>query len=199
MFKEIKGTNGAYSCDKFGNIKSNSRLCWNGTGYYMLKEKILKPYTNNKGYLVVDLRINNKTKKCLVHRIVAETFIPNPNNYPIINHKDNNPLNNNIENLEWCTYSYNLEYCYNQNRRIETEARIKAQKLPSTWLYKKIGQYDLNGDFIKSFESLTEAAKSIYNKEHRNLNSIKTNISSCCNNKAKSAYHFKWKYINNEV
>lgn len=131
MYKIIPNTNDCYSCDEFGNIKSNDRWIYNqgSNKTYFLEGKILSPYINNKGYLMVDLRINNKTVRCLVHRLVAITFIPNPNNYPIINHKNNNPLDCSVDNLEWCTYSYNIEYAINQNRMNYTsENRIKWQK-----------------------------------------------------------------------
>ena len=80
MFKDIPDMDGAYSCDESGRIKSNRRLVYNnGSGrYYFIQERVLKPYQNNKGYWYVDLRIQNKTVRWLVHRLVALTWIPNP-------------------------------------------------------------------------------------------------------------------------
>ena len=63
-----------------------------------------------RGYHIVNLSIEGKCKTYLVHRLVAKAFIPNPNNYPTINHKDGNKLNNNINNLEWCSYKYNTQH-----------------------------------------------------------------------------------------
>ena len=62
------------------------------------------------GYCSIRVRDNNVQKKYYVHRLVAEAFIPNPNNYSIVNHKDENPNNNHVDNLEWCTQSYNIKY-----------------------------------------------------------------------------------------
>ena len=73
------------------------------------KERILKPKINNKGYLQVILCKNGKVKTFLVHRLVATAFIPNPDNLPVVNHRDENPLNNCVDNLEWCTQKYNVQ------------------------------------------------------------------------------------------
>lgn len=72
--------------------------------------RILKPNKNNRGYTQIGLPINKKPKQFLVHRLVATAFIPNPNNLPVVNHKDENPNNNRVENLEWCTEKYNIQY-----------------------------------------------------------------------------------------
>lgn len=74
------------------------------------KKKLLLKQINNSGYLVVNLYNDTTTKKIRVHRLVAEAFIPNPNNYPIINHKNEKKDDNRVENLEWCTYKYNSNY-----------------------------------------------------------------------------------------
>lgn len=103
IWKDIKGYKDKYQVSNLGNVKS---LNYNQTH----KEKLLKLFQNTNGYYQIDLWKNNKGKKCLVHRLVAETFIDNPNNYPIINHKDENPLNNCAENLEWCDAKYNCNY-----------------------------------------------------------------------------------------
>lgn len=194
MFRFIPNTNNTYSCDENGNIKSERRLCWNGHSFYWIGGRILKPYKNNKGYLVVDLRIDNKTKKCLVHRLVALTFLDNPQNYPIINHKDNNPLNNRVSNLEWCTYSYNNTFSYQQGRHPESEKKRIANKMEKPYLYISVNQYDFAGNFIKNFDSITDAAQTIFSKQYSNFASIKSNIVSCCKGKAHTAYGYKWKY-----
>ena len=91
-----------YEISTFGRVKS------------LYTNKILKSYKSSKSakgyYMQVSLYKNHKKHKENIHRLVANTFIPNPNNYPIINHKDENPSNNYIDNLEWCTYKYNCNY-----------------------------------------------------------------------------------------
>lgn len=111
IWKDIKGYEGLYQVSNLGRIKS---LCgWNGKEY-IAREKILNPYKQkaNKNYYrsVVKLRNKKESKDMKVHRLVAETFIPNPNKFPIINHKDGNPLNNCVENLEWCNQAYNTKH-----------------------------------------------------------------------------------------
>lgn len=101
-FVPIAGYEGLYEVSNLGNVKSLNYL---HTG----KERILSPGFN-KEYLFVNLYKDKKDKKYKIHRLVAEAFIPNPNEYPCINHKDCNKLNNRSDNLEWCTNQYNIEY-----------------------------------------------------------------------------------------
>lgn len=197
MWKAIKNTNDFYSVNTEGIVKSNDRVVFNkgSNTYNKIKSKILKAHKNNKGYLYVDLCIDGKKKHYLVHRLVAETFIENPEKYPIINHKDNNPLNNRVENLEWCTYEYNNTYRSKQNRNNYSDKCKEARKQPSVWLYKPVNQYDLNNNLIQTFKSLTEATNWLIKQKYTRNKNAKTNIASCCSNKAKTAYGFIWKYV----
>lgn len=103
QWKPIEGYEGLYEVSSLGSVKS---LNYNRTG----KERILKSQNNGKGYLLVALCRDGKRKFFQIHRLVATAFIPNPNNYPHINHKDENPLNNIVNNLEWCDAKYNANY-----------------------------------------------------------------------------------------
>lgn len=87
-------------------------------GRVMGKHKIMKQHPNEKGYLMVGLRKNNREYKKRVHRLVAQNFIPNPDNLPQVNHKDGNPRNNSITNLEWTTNTDNNEHAKQQRRGI---------------------------------------------------------------------------------
>ena len=104
IWKDVVGFERAYRVSNLGRVKSKIRKG-------VIEEKLLKPYKNNKGYECVDLWDNNHKKK-LVHRLVAEAFIPNPEHKKVVNHKDGNPLNNKIDNLEWCTYSENMLHSF---------------------------------------------------------------------------------------
>lgn len=95
MIKDIKGYEGIYQ------ISDNSNVIITKTG------EVKKFWINNKGYKCVDLSKDGKTKHMLLHRLMAEAFVPNPNNYPIVLHKDNNKINTNPDNLAWGTYSEN--------------------------------------------------------------------------------------------
>ena len=95
-WKEIKGYEGKYWISNYGRLKN--------------KEQIMKPMASTNGYLIACLWKNNIQKKIVLHRLVAEAFIPNPENKPQINHKDENKENNKVDNLEWCTHKYNMNY-----------------------------------------------------------------------------------------
>lgn len=103
IWKDIPGYEGKYQVSNTGRVRS---LNYNRTG----KTKVLKQNTNKLGYKSVFLCKDGKFKRYYIHRLVALAFILNPNNYPIINHKDENPSNNYYKNLEWCTYEYNVNY-----------------------------------------------------------------------------------------
>ena len=85
----------------------------------------MNPYKCKNGYKMVDLHYNGTRKRFYVHRLVAETFIPNQNNLPCVNHKDENPLNNSVNNLEWCNHQYNVTYSLEKTRRRLMEAHGK--------------------------------------------------------------------------
>ena len=113
--------NNGYVYIKYSNIDFGQNYLINKNGIiysiFTMKELSHKAYNGN-GYRRIILRDINKQKHLLyLHRILAETFIPNPNNYPIINHKDENPSNNCVDNLEWCTYQYNNTYNNIHKRR----------------------------------------------------------------------------------
>ena len=113
-WRDIKGFEGYYQVSNLGRVKSLDRHVFAGIGanhkLQHIHGKILSQSHDHKNYKRVILCIDGGIKLRLVHRLVAEAFIPNPNNYPIINHKDKNPSNNCMDNLEWCTYKYNNEY-----------------------------------------------------------------------------------------
>lgn len=113
-----------YEISTFGRVKS------------LYTNKILKPYKSSKSakghYMQVSLHKNHKKYKANIHKLIANTFIPNPNNYPIINHKDENPSNNYIDNLEWCTYKYNCNY----GTGVERQKLAKRKyKIPASVAY----------------------------------------------------------------
>ena len=173
IWKDIKDYEGLYQVSNLGRVKSLERLAKsNNNNYRIVKKKFLKKYEDKDGYIKVSLNKNAKSKAYAMHRLIAEAFIPNPNNYPCINHKDENKQNNNLENLEWCTVKYNNNY----GTRIQ---RCKQKnQIP-------IEQYDLNGNLIKKWIS----AKEVYNKLGYDFSMIR----KCCNNKTYKAYDYIWK------
>ena len=126
--------------------------------------------------VLVFVKLNKKYYK--VHRLVAEAFIHNPLNLPQVNHKDENKKNNAVENLEWCTLPYNINYG-SRNKRV-------SQSLTNGKTSKCILQFDLNNNLVNEYPSIHEAARLLKIKEG--------GISMCCRNKSKTAYGFVWKF-----
>ena len=168
VWKNIKGFNGDYQVSNFGRIKTLK----NG------KEKLLSLSKCANGYYKCSLYKNNIQYYKKVHRLVAETFIPNPNNLYCVNHKDENKLNNCVDNLEWCTLQYNLEYGTGRQRSIEHRK-------------KTVRMYSKDKEIEAVFPSLREASEETNIKE--------ANISACCLNKTKTAGGYIWRYENEVV
>ena len=119
-WRDIEGYEGLYQISNLGRVKSFPRPTTPGG--------ILKTIKRKDGYCSIKLSKNGKVKKVLVHRLVAKAFIPNTNNLPIINHKDENPLNNNVDNLEWCDYKYNNNYGTLSKRKSEIAKTYKRNR-----------------------------------------------------------------------
>lgn len=132
-----------------------------------------------KGYYQIRLSKSGVKKSYQVHRLVATAFIPNPNNLPQVNHKDENKLNNDARNLEWCTVAYNNSYGTRLNRVSKTNK-----------LRKTVGKYDVDGVIIEIYPSVQIAAKK------NNTHSL--NISKCCRGLQKSCHGFIYKFLSIE-
>lgn len=135
--------------------------------------KKLKGYIRKDGYVIITLSKGGKKYKCYLHRLVAETFIPNPDNLSQVNHKDEDKTNNCVSNLEWITPKDNCNY----------GTRNERQGLGHS---KPIEQYDLEGNFIKEWDSATQV--------ERDLGFNHSNISKCCLGRYNVAYNYKWKF-----
>ena len=140
IWKDIDGFQNFYQISNFGRIKSFKKES---------KGKILKNTNKNGDYFSVVLKNKNKTLYAKIHRLVAEAFIPNPNNLPCVNHIDGNKQNNKVENLEWVTYKENFEHSKNMG----------LWKYNYPYKKKKVIQYDLQGNFIQEFDSSETASK----------------------------------------
>ncbi|RFZ78320.1 endonuclease [Lacrimispora amygdalina] len=111
VWKPIFGYEDLYEISNYGRVKSIERLVKsNNNNFRLQKESIRKPTVNNRGYFSIRLCKNGKYKAQFIHRLVAIAFIDNPNNLPEVNHKDEDKKNNRVENLEWCTRKYNMNY-----------------------------------------------------------------------------------------
>lgn len=174
IWKDIEGYEGLYQVSNEGNVKSlgNDKT---------RKEKLLKPNVNNRGYMVVGLCRIGKMKTHQVHRLVANAFLPNPDNLPQVNHKDEDKTNNCVENIEYCTAEYNNNYGTRNERAGE------ALSIPVDMLTKQ-------GELIRQFESGKEAEKFLRNNGYPSASS--SQITKCCkgNPNYTHAYGYKWRY-----
>ena len=174
IWRPIKGYEGYYEVSSYGNVRSVNRIIAHSDGKMEHhKGKLLKCKEKN-GYLLVQLCKNGKHTTFFIHRLVAQCFIPNPDSFPIINHKDEVKTNNCVDNLEWCTHRYNNCYGTVLQRRAEKHSKAVLQIDKET------------DEIVEEYTSMIEAA--------RNIKSRQANISNCCRGKIKSAYGFKWRY-----
>ena len=156
--KDVVGYEGIYGITSCGKVWSYRNECF------------LKPKVNKGGYLQVNLHKNGKYKSYVIHRLVSEAYLPNPNNLPQINHRDENKTNNCLQNLEWCNASYNTNYG-TRNEKISNSRK------------KPVLQFDLNGNFIREWECASDVGKE-----------VQSHICQCLKGKYKTAYGYKWVY-----
>lgn len=168
-----------YIIETDGRIYSTIRNIW------------LKPSVGNNGYYGVELRNAKGHKRISVHRLVALTFLPNPYNYPQVNHKDENKLNNDVTNLEWCTAKYNMNYGIGAKTRHKKIDYTKPSYILNAInngkkTSKPVERYTLSGKYIDSFKSINDAI--------RQLELTSNHISECASGKRASSNGYIWKY-----
>ena len=174
-----------YEDYKVSNLGKILSLNYKNTG----KAELMNPVTNTNGYLQVHLRKNGEDKWCLVHRLVAETFLENPENKPEVNHKDENKKNNFVflnedgtvnkkrSNLEWKTHKDNINHG-TRNERV-------SKALTNGKCSKKVLQLSLSGELIREWESTRECDRNGFDHGH---------VSACCRGEKPQYKGFKWEY-----
>lgn len=178
IWKDIPGFEGLYQASNYGKIRSIERVAKKEyRGNRIVKPREMEGTFNEDGYLKVHLSNKERgiNKVFFKHRLVALTFINNPNEYECVNHIDGNKTNNNVNNLEWCNNLYNQQHAW--KNKLHRPTKVKG---------KKVKQYDLNGNFIKQYESISEAG--------RETNISIGNICTVLKNKRNKAGGYKWTY-----
>lgn len=194
IWKPVVGWEDSYMVSSFGRVKSLERVVPFGRATRVIKEKLLKQVKKGTcSYYSVNLPIKGKQHWKLVHRLVAQAFLPNPNNYPEVNHKDENKENNSITNLEWCDREYNHFYGTARERQGDTlkkgfqenKYKIKYHKIP-------IIQFTLDGELVRKWDSAKDVERAT-GIQHRN-------ICACCR-KHKGYYTaggYLWEYYDTD-
>ena len=166
-WRPIEGYEGLYEVSNTGQVRSLDRYVKNNYSYRLQKGKVLSPEKNKDGYLLVSLCCNGKQNLRTVHRLVAQAFIPNPNNLPQVNHKDENKSNNRVDNLEWCDQAYNNLYGTRQERYRNTMLeRGYCTGLSRKEYMKKYYQENRDG--------ICERQKEYYRKKKEIQNNVKS-------------------------
>lgn len=180
IWKDIEGFEGLYQVSNLGRIKSFHKR---------IEGKIIKLAPDKDGYCLVGLHKNKRTCRRRVHRLVAQTFIPNHQNLPQVNHIDGNKQNNRVDNLEWCTNQENIIHSFKVLKRIPVYPNLKEnskwQKYIET-VKKRVIKFDINMNKIQEYDSLMDAER------ENNINHL--HISKCCRGIYKTAGGYIWRY-----
>lgn len=190
VWKDIEGYEGYFQISNFARVKSLDRWVKHSIkGKFLKRGKMRKISKSNNGYAEITLRKEGTLRTFMVHVLVGKYFVPNPKNYPVLNHKDENPMNPKADNLEWCTYSYNSMYGTCRERRKETygiDNLIKHANELAKLKRKKVFQFDLNGNFIKEWESTRECGRNGFGQ---------VNVAACCRGEYKQHKGYIWRYL----
>lgn len=170
IWKDIKGYEGIYQVSNLGRVKR-------------FKEYFMQSHPNKKGYHRIRLSKNGNCKTVSLARLVAEAFIPNPDQLPEVNHKDEDKNNNTCFNLEWCDRKYNVNYGHRTEKQKET---YKSHS--SNW--NKIIQFTMDGKIIKVWDSINDIEAS---------NFTKSNVYACCKFSRESSGGYKWLYYKDYI
>lgn len=218
IWKSVKGYENYYEISNYGNFRSLDRKIIRSDGIIQLRKgQMITPVANQDGYLQVKLCRDGKYRAVRIHRLVAEAFIPNPNNLPEINHKDCNRKNNHVDNLEWINHIDNVQYSSNQEKYIHTgesnpnfgnkklkeyyakypeEAkRVLSRPGSQNGRSKSVRMYKDN-NCIKEFSYIGECAKYMIEQnitKSKSINSIRDHISIAAHtNTPYYSYYFEF-------
>ena len=180
IWKAIEGYEGKYEVSNLGRVRSlHRKVATVHSSMRTIKGKTLVPWTDKDGYLHVNLWCECKMKSHMVHRLVAGAFIPNPDNMPEVNHKDEDKQNNRADNLEWCNTRYNINY---GNR----SHKVSQTRISNAMLGLRVEQLTMEGHLVRTFDSIREAS--------RVSGADKSVIVRVCKGKCKTAGGYRWRY-----
>lgn len=176
IWKDIPEFEDSYQVSNFGGFRSKDRyakVC--GGGMRLVRGRVLKPQRCVNGYMEISCNREQQRRVFLLHRIVARLFVTNPNNYPEVNHKDEDIANCRADNLEWCTSKYNANYGTRTQRCLENNPQKRA-----------VNQYTKDGEFIRRWGMIEEAA--------RHVGVDGSAITRVCRGRQRTSKGFVWRY-----
>lgn len=165
-WKEVLGFDVLYEVSNLGRVRTRYNRFTGYTDDY----NYLEPIDNGTGYLRFNWFLNGKQKTVYLHSLVANAFLDNPNNYNEINHKDENKLNNTVDNLEWCDHNYNCNYG-TRNKRLSEKTGVKIRCVETGIVY----------------DSLKDASEK--------MNVVKSAINNCLKGRSKTCSGYRWEYV----
>lgn len=189
VWKDIEGFEGLYQVSNLGRVKSLEKKVRPNRGSYVHKERIMTSNCTTHRYRRIILKHNGKKTCRYIHRLVAQAFIPNPENKPQINHKNGDRYFNHVSNLEWCNQNENMIHSYAIGLRTSPMKGVNGGNHPASTSVIQICPE--TNKIINKFDSLIEAANSL---GVNNPRSTSCSISSACSGKYHTAAGFKWKY-----
>ena len=188
IWKPVKEYENLYMISNLGKVRSLDRITRNGRGDFIKKGKILTNINNNMGYEYVRLKDKNESKKFYIHRLVAQAFIPNPNNKKEVNHIDCNPLNNRVDNLEWVSHKENMAYMSKLGRSNKTGEWLEKIKQKNIDNGKSVLQIDPNtNEIINTFKTIQSVKENGYRPG---------DVCKCCKGIRKKHKGYIWRYAN---
>lgn len=179
IWKPIKGYEGRYEVSNMGRVMS---LCYKNT----TQKKVMSPSPNLQGYFNLALMRSGKLKRYLVSRLVAEAFIPNPENKSQVNHINGNHQDNRVENLEWVTAKENMQHAFHVLKRKANVTQLGKYGIldPAS---KSVRMMSKDGKELRFFGCIRDA--------EREMNIRSANITAVCRGRRSSAGGFKWEYV----
>lgn len=183
-WKTVEGWD-LYEISNFGRLRSKDRWVPNHGGIYLKRGRLLNPVPDRYGYPCFCLKQDGRKWPVKIHRLVAMSFLPNPENKPEVNHIDNNPGNPRVDNLEWCTHHDNMMWMHKTGRAKRTPEWIEHLNQGLDHLRKPVEGINLQTGEVVACDSVNDTKK---------LGFLPGQVSRCCNGKAMTHHGYSWRF-----
>lgn len=174
-----------YEISNLGRLRAKERVVRKGHNPYIRKAQLLKPVKDKHGYWTFNFKQDNRKKNVKLHRLVAICFIPNPNNKPYVNHIDNNPANNRVDNLEWVTAKENTRWSIVQGRMNRTDKWLENLHKAQEPTYKPVKAINIKTGETLYFENLNQVREQGFQPSC---------VCNCCKHIRNTHKGYMWEY-----